>query len=78
MVTLLSLEIDLGGSFGVLLIEYREFPEGALWLLLALSGVLGVRLGPLGGTDGIRWLGKLVAFSCLILIQIGLILTQLC
>ena len=33
------------GVLGVLLREYREFLEGALWLFLALSGLLGLRLG---------------------------------
>ena len=72
--TLLSLIIDLGGS----LREYGEFLGGALWPFLTSSGVLGVRLMPWGRTDGIKWKRKVVAFSCLILSQIGLILAELC
>ena len=62
-----------GGSFKR---EYREFLAGALWPSLTLSGLLGLRLGPWGRTDGIKWLGKVVAFSCLFLSQIGCILTE--
>ena len=62
----------------VLLRECREFPKRALGLFLALSGILGLRLGPWGRTNGIKWWGKVVALSCLILSQIGLILTELC
>ena len=35
-------------------------------------------LRPLEGSDGIKILGKVVAFSCLILSQTGLILAELC
>ena len=59
-------------------VSYKEFLEGALWLFLALSGLLGLRLGLKGVVVGIRWWGKVVAFSCLILSQIVLILAKLC
>ena len=68
---LLSLIKDLGGP----LREYREFLEGALWQFLA--GLLGLRLGPWGRTDGIKWWGKAVAFNCLHRLT-GFILSELC
>ena len=64
--------------WGVLGVLLREFLEETLWLFLALFGLLGLRFGPWGGTDGIRCWGKVVAFSCLILSEIGLILAELC
>ena len=41
----LTLNSDLGGVLGVLVMKYREFLEGALWQLLASSGALGVIFG---------------------------------
>ena len=67
-----------GGSLGSFLREYMEFLEGALWPFLALSGVLGLRLRLWAPLFLIRWWGEMVAFSCLILSQIGLILAELC
>ena len=71
--TLVSLEKDWG-SFKGNLGNTRTGLFGQFWPYLAL----GLRLGPSGRTDGIKWWGKAVAFSCLTRGKIGIILTELC
>ena len=71
---LFSLKMDRG----VLSREYRAYQEGALVLFLAFFGLLGLRLGPWGRTDGIQCLGEAVAYRCLTRGKIGFVLTELC
>ena len=58
--------------------ESRECLEGSLWPFLALSGFLGLRLGPWRPLVGITCWGKAIAFSCLARAKIGFVLTELC
>ena len=48
------------------------------WQRFALSGLLGLRLGPSGGRGLYKWRGEALAFSYLILNKIGFVLTELC
>ena len=63
---------------GVFLRESWKYEEAALGSILTSSGLLGLRPGPWGLMVGIKWWGKMMAFSCLILSQIVLILTKQC
>ena len=49
--------------------NFGKRPFGYLW---GLCGLQGLRLGPWGHADGSKWWGKVVAFSCLVLILWGI------
>ena len=75
----------LGGSFffkGVPRIQ-EPLAGNSLRTFFIFSGgtslfFFGLSLALLGALVGAKWWGKVVGFDCLILSQIGLILTELC